>query len=244
VRARVRLLADATAQIGHFQIRNRGTIGGSVCHADPAAEYPAVAVTLDAELDLASVRGTRTVGATEFFTGPLMTVAEPDEVVTEIRFGSVVSGWHPHGSAIVEMARRHGDFALAGAACAVEVDSAGRVRSLRLGLFGVASVPVRARAAEQAAHGAAAADLDPVAVGRAAVADISFTADVHADAGYRERVAAHLAGQAVRQALAEARSAGAAVGAGGAAVGAGGAEGAAVGAGGAGGAAVGAGGAV
>jgi carbon-monoxide dehydrogenase medium subunit len=247
VRTRVRLLADATARIGHFQIRNRGTIGGSVCHADPAAEYPAVAVTLDAELDLASVRGTRTVGATEFFTGPLMTVAEPDEVVTEIRFGSVVSGWHPHGSAIVEMARRHGDFALAGAACAVEVDPAGRVRSLRLGLFGVASVPVRARAAEQAAHGAAAADLDPVAVGRAAVADISFTADVHADAAYRERVAAHLAGQAVRQALAEARSAGAAVGAEGAAVGAEGAEGAegaAVGAGGAGGAAVGAGGAV
>src|SRR5580700_7098471 len=81
VRARVRLLADATARIGHFQIRNRGTIGGSVCHADPAAEYPAVAVTLDAEIDLASVRGTRTVRAADFFTGPLMTVAEPDEIL-------------------------------------------------------------------------------------------------------------------------------------------------------------------
>jgi aerobic carbon-monoxide dehydrogenase medium subunit len=215
VRRRVRLLADATARIGHFQIRNRGTIGGSVCHADPAAEYPAVAVTLDAELDLASVRGTRTVSATEFFTGPLMTVAEPDEIVTEIRFGGD-SGWHVRGSAIVEMARRHGDFALAGATCAVEADSAGRVRSLRLGLFGVAPVPVRARAAEQAAHGVAAADLDPAAVGRAAVAGVPFVSDVHADAGYRERVAAHLAGQAVQRALAEARSRGPAVAAGGA----------------------------
>src|ERR1700683_1528129 len=98
VRRRVPLLADATARIGHFQIRNRGTIGGSVCHADPAAEYPAVAVTLDAELELASVRGTRTVGATEFFTGPLMTVAEPDEILTEIRFGN-----HARGGATVGM---------------------------------------------------------------------------------------------------------------------------------------------
>jgi aerobic carbon-monoxide dehydrogenase medium subunit len=162
VRQRVRLLADATARIGHFQIRNRGTIGGSVCHADPAAEYPAVAVTLDAELELASVRGTRTVSATEFFTGPLMTVAEPDEILTEVRFGGDSSG-HAPGGVIVEMARRHGDFALAGAACVVDVDSADRIRSLRLGLFGVAPTPVRARSAERAACGAAAADLDPVA---------------------------------------------------------------------------------
>jgi len=200
VRRRVPLLAEATGHIGHFQIRNRGTIGGSLSHADPAAEYPAVAVTLDAELDLASVRGTRTVSATEFFTGPLMTVAEPDEIVTEIRFGH-----HAQGSAIVEMARRHGDFALAGVVCAVELDAAGRVRSLRLGLFGVGSTPVRARGAEQAAHGMAAEDLDPVAVGRAAAAEVSFVCDVHADAGYRERVTAHLAGQAVARAVQEAR---------------------------------------
>jgi len=204
VRRRVRLLADATARIGHFQIRNRGTVGGSVCHADPAAEYPAVAVTLDAELELASVRGTRTVGATEFFTGPLMTVAEPDEILTEIRFGGD-SSWHAQGSAIVEMARRQGDFALAGAACVVDVDSAGRAQNLRLALFGVAPTPVRARSAERAARGVAAADLDPVAVGQAAVAEVPFVSDIHADAGYRERVAAHLAGQAVGRALQEAR---------------------------------------
>jgi aerobic carbon-monoxide dehydrogenase medium subunit len=201
VRRRVPLLADATARIGHFQIRNRGTIGGSVSHADPAAEYPAVAVTLDAEIDLASVRGTRTVSAADFFTGPLMTVAEPDEILTEIRFGN-----HIQGSAIAEMARRHGDFALAGAACAVELDATERVRTLRLGLFGVGSTPVRARAAERAASGVAAGDLDPVAVGQAAVAGLSCVSDVHADAGYRQRVAGHLAGQVVARAVQEARA--------------------------------------
>ena len=155
----VPLLARATAHIGHFQIRNRGTIGGSLSHADPGAEYPAVAITLDAEIVLASSRGTRTVAATEFFTGTFSTTAEPDEILTEIRFagrpqGFAVSG--PQGSAVVEMARRHGDFALAGVACAVELDSDERIRSLRLGVFGVASAPVRAVAAEQAARGAAA----------------------------------------------------------------------------------------
>jgi len=200
VRRRVPLLADATARIGHFQIRNRGTIGGSVSHADPAAEYPAVAVTLDAEIDLASVRGTRTVSAVDFFTGPLMTIAEPDEILTEIRFGN-----HVQGSAIAEMARRHGDFALAGAACAVELDAAERVCSLRLGLFGVGSTPVRARGAEQAASGVAAGDLDPVAVGQAAAAELSCVSDVHADAGYRRSVAGHLAGQVVARAVQEAR---------------------------------------
>jgi aerobic carbon-monoxide dehydrogenase medium subunit len=201
VRGRVPLLADATAHIGHFQIRNRGTIGGSLSHADPGAEYPAVAVALDAEIVLASVRGTRTVGATEFFTGSFTTAAEPDEVLTEIRFAHRPPG----GRAVVELARRHGDFALAGVACAVELDPADRVQSLRLGLFGVAPAPVRAAGAEQAARGTAAGELDPVAVGRAALAGVCCVSDVHADAGYRERVAAHLAGQAVRQALREAR---------------------------------------
>jgi carbon-monoxide dehydrogenase medium subunit len=213
VLSRVPLLARATAHIGHFQIRNRGTIGGSLSHADPGAEYPAVAITLDAEIVLASTRGTRTVAATEFFTGTFSTTAEPDEILTEVRFagrprGCAVVG--PQGCAVVELARRHGDFALAGVACAVELDSAElhgaeRIRSLRLGLFGVASAPVRAVAAEQAARGTAAAEIDPEALGRAALSGVSCVSDLHADAGYRKRVAAHLAGQAVRRALQEAR---------------------------------------
>jgi carbon-monoxide dehydrogenase medium subunit len=223
VLSRVPLLARATAHIGHFQIRNRGTIGGSLSHADPGAEYPAVAITLDAEIVLASTRGTRTVAATEFFTGTFSTTAEPDEILTEVRFagrppGSAVVG--PRGCAVVELARRHGDFALAGAACAVELDraeldsaehhgaehhGAERIRSLRLGLFGVASAPVRAVAAEQAARGTAAAEVDPEALGLTALSGVSCVSDLHADAGYRKRVAAHLAGQAVRRALQEAR---------------------------------------
>ncbi|MGH3194008.1 MAG: FAD binding domain-containing protein [Streptosporangiaceae bacterium] len=214
VLSRVPLLARATAHIGHFQIRNRGTIGGSLSHADPGAEYPAVSITLDAEFVLASTRGTRTVAATEFFTGTFSTTAEPDEILTEVRFAGRSQGsaggpqgcaGGPQGCAVVEMARRHGDFALAGVACAVELDSAERIRSLRLGLFGVASAPVRAVAAEQAARGAAADEVDPEAVGVAALSGVSCVSDLHADAGYRKRVAAHLAGQAVRRALQEAR---------------------------------------
>jgi len=212
----VPLLARATGYIGHFQIRNRGTIGGSLSHADPGAEYPAVAIALDAEIVLASTRGTRTVAATEFFTGTFSTTAEPDEILTEIRFesrppggvpggppGSAVGG--PRGCAVVELARRHGDFALAGVACAVEIDSAERIRSLRLGLFGVASAPVRAVAAEQAARGSGCDELDLEALGLAALSGVSCVSDLHADAGYRKRVAAHLAGQAVRRAVEEAR---------------------------------------
>jgi aerobic carbon-monoxide dehydrogenase medium subunit len=216
----VPLLARATAYIGHFQIRNRGTIGGSLSHADPGAEYPAVAITLDAEIVLSSTRGTRSVAATEFFTGTFSTTAEPDEILTEVRFegrprgsavgapvGAPVGGpvGSPQGCAVVELARRHGDFALAGVACAVELDSAERIRSLRLGLFGVASAPVRAVAAEQAVRGADAAEIDPEAVGLAALSGVSCVSDLHADASYRKRVAAHLAGQAVRRALEEAR---------------------------------------
>ena len=209
VQSLVPLLARATAHIGHFQIRNRGTIGGSLSHADPGAEYPAVAITLDAEIVLASSRGTRSVAATEFFTGTFATTAEPDEILTEIRFASRAAvgcaGAGPQGCAVVEMARRHGDFALAGVACAVELDSGERIRSLRLGLFGVASAPVRAVAAEQAVRGAAAAEVDTEAIGVAALSGVSCVSDLHADAAYRKRVAAHLAGQAVRRALEEAR---------------------------------------
>jgi len=199
LRQRAPLLAEATRHIGHFQIRNRGTIGGSLSHADPAAEYPAVAVALDAEIDLSSVRGTRTVPATQFFTGSFTTAAEPDEVLTEVRFGPSAPGW-----AVVELARRHGDFAIAGVACTVRLDAADRIGNLRLGLFGVASTPVRAFSAEQAARGLAAGDVDPVAVGHAALSEVSCVSDVHADADYRRRVAAHLAGQAVTQAVAQA----------------------------------------
>ena len=133
VAAGVPLLARATPFVGHFQIRNRGTIGGSLAHADPAAEYPAVAVALDAELEALSPRGTRRIPASAFFTGLWGTVLEPDELLTGVTF-PVWSG--RCGFAVEELARRHGDFAISGAAVAVELDGDNHVRRCGIGLIG------------------------------------------------------------------------------------------------------------
>ena len=104
------LLTHATPLIGHFQIRNQGTLGGSIAHADPAAEYPAVAVALDAEMETLSPTGGRTIAATEFFTGVWETRWRPDEILTAVRFPV----WSGRRGFAVEFARRHGDFAIAG----------------------------------------------------------------------------------------------------------------------------------
>jgi carbon-monoxide dehydrogenase medium subunit len=183
--AAVPLLAEATPLIGHFQIRNRGTVGGSLAHADPASEYPAVAVALGAELELAGVGGRRRrVAADDFFLGTWTTAAEPDELLVAAHFPV----WPARsGFAIEEVARRHGDFALAGVACAVADGRAG------VALFGVGSTPVRARAAEEAlVTGASPAD-----VAAAAVAELDPPADVHASAATRVRIARHLVERAV-----------------------------------------------
>src|SRR4051794_13887341 len=114
----VPLLSRVTPYVGHFQIRNRGTLGGSIAHADPAAEYPAVALALGADMHVASSRGSRDVGAADFFTGLWSTALEPDEIVTGVTF-PVWSG--RCGFGVEELARRHGDFAIAGAVVGVEV---------------------------------------------------------------------------------------------------------------------------
>ena len=136
VGAAVPLLARATPLIGHFQIRNRGTVGGSLAHADPASEYPAVAVALGADLEIARHGGERRrTPADDFFVGTWTTTVEPDELLVAARFPV----WPARsGFAIEEVARRHGDFALAGVACAISEQHAG------LALFGVGSTPVRA----------------------------------------------------------------------------------------------------
>jgi carbon-monoxide dehydrogenase medium subunit len=196
VAAAAPLLARATPLIGHFQIRNRGTVGGSLAHADPASEYPAVAVALGAELELAAPGGARRrLSADEFFVGTWTTAAEPDEVLVAARFPVWPAG---SGFAIDEVARRHGDFALAGCACAVADGRAG------LALFGVGSTPVRARAAEAALLAGASAP----EVAAAAVADLDPPADVHASASTRLRIARHVVERAVTRAREEQRVAG------------------------------------
>ena len=158
----VPLLARATPLIGHFQIRNRGTIGGSLAHAEAAAEYPAVALALGAVMHTLSPRGERAIPAAEFFTGIWTTALEPDELLTGVEFpawdGADANGARGQcGYAIEEFARRPGDFAIAGAAVAVRA-SGGRVTRCGIGLFGLGPTPVRAAAAENAATGLAIAD--------------------------------------------------------------------------------------
>jgi len=200
--AAVPLLARAIPHIGHFQIRNRGTVGGSLAHADPASELPAVALTLDATFEAASTRGTRDIPASEFFTGTWSTALADDEVLVGTRF-PVWSG--RAGFAVTEIARRSGDFALAGVTAAVELDGSDRIGRVAVGLFGVGSTPLRAAATEAALAGAAADAAGVTDAARAGAADIDAVDDVHATAAYRTRVAAHLMDTALTAAIEEAR---------------------------------------
>ena len=198
----VPLLARATPLIGHFQIRNRGTIGGSLAHADPAAEYPAVALALDAELVAQSPSGQRTIPAADFFHGTWDTDLAEDEVLVGIGF-PVWEGRSGH--AVEELARRHGDFALAGATVAVEVDGTGTVTRCGIGLLGLGSTPERAHDAEASVVGVTVGDVDAAELGSAAVARLgSVPSDLHASADYRRRVGATLVERAWTRAVAEA----------------------------------------
>ena len=200
----VPLLARAAPFIGHFQIRNRGTLGGSLAHADPAAELPAVVVALDAEIETRSVRGSRRIPAADFFVSAFMTALEPDELVTAVH----LPVWGPGcGFAVAELARRHGDFAIAGAACGVAVED-GRISRAAVGLIGMGSVPVRARQAEQALSGASVAEVDLAGLADDAVATLQPPSDVHGPGAYRRRVAAHMIARALGRALAEAQGRG------------------------------------
>lgn len=194
VRRRAPLLAEAAPLIGHRETRTRGTVGGSCAHADPAAELPACTVALDARLHLASARGRRTVGAADFYVGLLTTALRPDELLVEIE---VPAPPFPRtGSAFVELARRHGDFALVGAAALVALDGGGLCRDARLVFLGVGDVPHRAGAtAELLGLGREPRRLE--AVGRAAAKELDPPGDLHASGDYRRRVAAHLAARAL-----------------------------------------------
>ncbi len=144
------LVAGALALIGHAAIRNRGTIGGSIAHADPAAELPTVLLALDGEVEVMSLRGTRTVGASALFEGFLTTSLEADELVTAVRFPSWVEG---AGWAFQEFSRRSGDFAIAGVAATVRLDANGIIAEARIALSGMGATPIRATKAEASLAG-------------------------------------------------------------------------------------------
>lgn len=192
------LIHDAMPLVGHRAIRTRGTVVGSIVHADPAAEMPAVALATDATVVAASVAGERTIGAADFFEGYLTTALRSDELVTEVRFpawGATTAG------AVVEVSRRHGDYAMVGLACRIRVTSS-TIDDAALAFFGVESTPVRVPAAEAALVGHPPGD-DVFAAAAAEVArELSPAADVHASSNYRR----HLAGVLTRRGLAAATS--------------------------------------
>jgi carbon-monoxide dehydrogenase medium subunit len=199
--AAVPLLARAIPQIGHFQIRNRGTVGGSIAHADPAGELPAVAVALDADVATAGPDGVRRIPATSFFESTWQTTLGPGEIVTAVEF-PVWTG--RSGFAVEEVARRRGDFALVGAVVGVSVEG-DDVRKVAIAMLGVGPTPVRCVEAE-AALLAGGVDADLTEVGRAAAAGLEPTDDVHASAAYRRHVAPAVVRKALVGALEEACS--------------------------------------
>jgi carbon-monoxide dehydrogenase medium subunit len=196
VRSRVPLLTDATALVGHLPIRTRGTIGGSLAHADPAAEYPAVVTALEGELVARGPRGQRTIRAEEFFVAYLTTSLAPDEILTEVRLPIPPPG---AGWAFEEFSRRHGDFAIVGIA-ALLVAEGGRCTKARLATAGVGPVPVRLRGAEEILERDGLEERSFKEAGARAAEQVSPDGDLHASADYRRHLTNVLTVQALRKA--------------------------------------------
>ena len=192
------LMTDALRWVGHAQIRNRGTIGGSLAHADPSAELPAVAAALGATFVVAGQGGMRLLLPEEFFVGYLTTAIAPAEVLTEIRFPKMAAD---AACAFVEVARRHGDFALVGAAAVVHPagagTGAGRFHDVRLVFTGVGPTPVRIREAEAALEGQKFEERLLADVARLVAGRLDPESDIQASAEYRKHVAGVLARRAL-----------------------------------------------
>ena len=191
------LLQAAISHVAHYQIRNRGTAGGSLAHADPAAEMPGIAVTCDAELALEGSAGRRVVRAADFFLGALSTVLADDELIVEIRLPPWPAGrrW-----AFEEFAMRRGDFALAGVAAFYDPDGTGRAKDAHIGVIGACTRPHRLRQAEEALNGRV---VDTAAIKAAAVAAsaaVDPPGDLHASAAYRRALAGTLLERALLRA--------------------------------------------
>lgn len=193
IRRRLPLLAEALGVVGHPQIRNRGTIGGSIAHADPSAELPAVAAVLQAKMVIRGPKGRRVLTPEEFFLTYLTTALEPDELLVEIRFPVVPKA----GAAFLEVARRHGDYALAGVAVVVSKNGE-RVGTCRLAFTGVGPGPVRIPEAEAAVMGNHLTDRVLQDVRKTVEERLDPDSDVHASAEYRKHVAGVLAVRALR----------------------------------------------
>ena len=202
VRERFPLIAAAVPHIAHFQIRNRGTVGGSLAHSDPAAEIPALCLALNAEIAAVSQRGRRNIAAADFALGLFATALEPDELLSEVRLPRLDaadgSRWR-YG--FREVCRREGDFALAGAIALLRLDADNVCREARITMFGVGDGPARMPEAEASLRGRAvdaAARADAAALVSAA---LNPSSDIHASAQYRREVGGVMARRALEDAV-------------------------------------------
>ena len=198
VRERCPLLAQAIGQIGHIQIRSRGTVGGSVAHADPAAELPAVLAALDGQVTLRGPSGTRVVGPDELFVTYLTTSAEPDELLSEVWFPAIPPRT---GQVWLELARRHGDYALVGLGTSLTLGADGTIADARLALTGVGPTPTRPRAAEERLRGQRPSAALFREAARLVVQVVEPESDIHATAKYRRHIAGILTLRALEQAV-------------------------------------------
>lgn len=202
LRERCPMIVEAIEQIGHVTIRNRGTVGGSLAHADPAAEWTALALNLDAELDLVGPSGSRSVAADEFFVTYYTTALAADEVLTQVRL-RLPNG--RSGSCFMELARRHGDFAIVGVGALVSVDGDGTIADARVALIGVGDRALRASGVEAALRGREPSDALLAEAAEHVEEGMGGRSDVHASEGYRRHAARVLTRRALATALARAR---------------------------------------
>lgn len=196
IRTRCPILSEALLLVGHIQTRNRGTIGGSLCHLDPSAEIPIILHGLDAKIHAVSNRGARTIAMADFPAFYMTPAIESDEIVSAIE----IQPWSEnHGSAFVELARRHGDFALVGVAALLELSQDNLISRASITLGGVGSSPVRCVAAEKTLTGSGG-DTSNINEAALACSEIEAMEDAHATATYRQKVAVALTRRAIQKA--------------------------------------------
>ena len=193
------LLKAAVAHVAHYQIRNRGTVGGSIAHADPAAEMPGIAITCDAEIAVVGKSGARVIQAADFFQGALTTALTADEIIVEIRLPAWPAGrrW-----GFEEFARRRGDFAMAAAAVFYDQDERGKAHNAHVGVVGVADRPLRLLAVEDVLNRATIDDATIARAEAAAAAAVDPQSDIHASAAYRRALTGTMVERALKRAAA------------------------------------------
>jgi aerobic carbon-monoxide dehydrogenase medium subunit len=192
------LLVAAVEHVAHYQIRNRGTVGGSIAHADPAAEMPGIVVTCEAKMTVVGKSGSRVIEAKDFFQGPLMTALQPDEIITEIK----LPAWPAKRRfGFQEFARRKGDFALAAAMLFYD-EEGGKARNAHVGAIGVGDTPLRLSAVEQVLNGSVIEEATIVKAEAAASAAVNPHDDIHASGAYRKALVGVMVERALRASLA------------------------------------------